>query len=170
MSELLEREMRVQEERVRPFSVSELEWKETIQKCSLFSIYRILNVFLSSLQLGIRISLSHEKEPLGTGEFLLFADGKLSMQHSKVHCNSVQWFETVQVCRSCSLCIIQRFVLKSAVNATKLQYLLAQYLFRIVFLHIFCLLKENTGVLWFGYYTSQHCNIHYIWDSLCTLN
>ena len=162
--------MRVQEERVRTFSVSELEWKETIQKWSLFSIYRILNVSLFSLQLGIRISLSHEKEPLGTGEFLLSADRKLSMQHSKVHFKSVQWFETVQVCRNCYICIIQRFFLKSSVNATKLQYLLAQYLPQnCISTHILPL-KKNTEVLWFGYYTCQHCNIHYILDSLCTLN
>lgn len=45
-----------------------------IQNLLLCSVCSILNVSPFSPQLGIRISLSHEKEPLGTGEFLFTTD------------------------------------------------------------------------------------------------
>lgn len=62
MSQMLEKEMKAQEQRVRhglsPF----------LRSPGLLLLEEEHNQMASSFQLGIRISMSHEEEPLGTGQ------------------------------------------------------------------------------------------------------
>lgn len=62
MSQMLEKEMKAQEQRVRhglsPF----------LRSFGLLLLEEEHNQMTSSFQLGIRISMSHEEEPLGTGQ------------------------------------------------------------------------------------------------------
>lgn len=63
MSQMLEKEMKAQEQRVRhglsPF----------FRSLGLLPLEEEHNQMASSFQLGIRISMSHEEEPLGTGQY-----------------------------------------------------------------------------------------------------